>query len=390
LSKRFIFLNSHPIQYFTPLYEMMADLPDVDVEVWYCSKQNVKLQEDREFGKILAWDIPMLEGYRYKFFHNYARKPSLYSFWGLQNWGILRQLIQSPKSILIVNGWQFFIYLLAILVGRFSGHTVCIRGESPLSRELARSPQSQRLRKWLLGNVLFKFVHYFLYIGKQNREFYHFMGVPDKRLIFSPYCVDNKRFNFFLTKNDTEKSALRHQLGLPKNDVVILYSGKYISKKRPMDLLLAWQTLNTNNATLVLMGEGELRTEMEQFIAQNNLHNVLLTGFVNQVQIPAYYAAADLFVMCSDMGETWGLSTNEAMNLGLPLLLSDQVGCTVDLLEENINGYVYPFGDVASLAQHLKKIIEQPAWRATASKRSLEIIEDYSYKRVVQNLLSIS
>lgn len=140
----------------------------------------------------------------------------------------------------------------------------------------------------------------------------------------------------------------------------------------------------------MFMGDGELRSEMEAYIRDHQLSNVLLTGFVNQAQIPMYYAAADVFAMCSDTGETWGLSTNEAMNLALPLLLSDQVGCATDLLEDGANGLSYPMGDVAALAQNLQKLLTDNAFRKKAGRRSLEIVRQYSYDEVIRNLLSIA
>ncbi len=69
------------------------------------------------------------------------------------------------------------------------------------------------------------------------------------------------------------------------------------------------------------------------------MENVHLTGFINQSVIPKYYAIGDAFVMCSQEGETWGLSVNEAMNFALPIVVSDMVGCSEDLVEEGQNGY---------------------------------------------------
>lgn len=387
--KRFIFLNSHPIQYFAPLYQQMARQEGVELEVLYCSDQGVSEKKDEQFGTVFSWDIPLLEGYKYRFFHNYARRPGLTGFWGLQNWGIVGYLFHAPKSIIVINGWQFFIYIVAIIAGKMAGHTVCLRAESPLSRELAYTGKKKWLKRFLLGKILFRLPHYFLYIGKQNKAFYKYMGVADKSMIFTPYSVDNQRFQKYYPESESAKQDIRTRLHLPPTNTIVLYSGKFMQKKRPLDLLQAWRNTNTENALLVFMGEGALRTEMEKYIEQHQLHNVRLTGFVNQAEIPVYYAAADAYVMLSDADETWGLSTNEAMNLRLPVIISETTGCSADLVEQGVNGFRFPLGNVEDLSSKLQRILDDANFRQTAGRRSLDIINRYSYDAVIENLISI-
>jgi glycosyltransferase involved in cell wall biosynthesis len=391
VKKRFIFLNSHPIQYFAPLYQQMAQNANAEVEVLYCSDQGVSQKKDEQFGQVFQWDIPLLKGYQHVFLKNYARRPHLQGFWGLQNWGLIAHLIRAPKSILVINGWQFFIYVVAIIVGRLAGHKVCLRMESPISRELQRSPSKQRFRRIVLGGFLFRWVHYFLYIGQKNRAFYKFMGVPDHCLVFAPYSVDNQRFQHFFPDTSSHKNDTRQRLQLPGVETkIVLYSGKFMAKKRPLDLLQAWEKLKPTNAALVFMGDGALRPEMEAFIAEHKLQNVMITGFVNQADIPLYYAAADIYVMLSDTDETWGLSTNEAMNLRLPLIVSEAVGCASDLVESGKNGFVYPLGDIQVLSEKLDFLLKNDDFRLQAGQRSFEIVNEYSYDTVIKNLLTIS
>lgn len=372
------------------MYAAMAKDEDVDVTVLYCSRQGIEDAFDRQFNANARWDIPMLEGYRHIFLKNYAFRPTIYSFWGLQNWGIIRYLWRSPKSVLVVNGWGYLINLIAIAAGKLTGHTVCLRGESPLLLEKQKTARSLRLRQLVLGKLLFRIVDYFLYIGLQNRQFYTFYQIPESKLVPSPYSVDNRRFQTFLPGKAGGKQELRRQLGLPADKIIILYSGKYIAKKRPMDLLRASLLLPDEKCAVVMMGEGELRSEMEAFIREHRLQNIILTGFVNQAEIPKYYAASDLLTMCSDADETWGLAVNEAMNLRLPLVLSDRVGCAQDLVQEGVNGFTYAMGDIADLAEKLNRLLNDDDFREKAGKRSLDIVGHYSYTQVIQNLKNLA
>src|SRR5436190_20804728 len=102
--RKVIFINSHPIQYFAPLYKYLNE-HNVLAECWYCSDENVKGHHDRQFGAEVAWDIPLLDGYPYRFFKNRSWKPSLYNgFFGLINPGVIGALYKEPSSVVVVHG----------------------------------------------------------------------------------------------------------------------------------------------------------------------------------------------------------------------------------------------------------------------------------------------
>lgn len=388
MKKNIIFFNTHPIQYFAPLYQEIEKDGHFDLEVWYGTKHGLEGEIDKQFGTSVKWDIPILEGYKHKFLQNNSWKPGLYNgFWGVMNLSVWKELRQLPKkSIVVIHGWTPFTAIYAILCSKLQGHITCLRAESPFVHESGRSKSSLMMRTIFLKHFLFRFIDKFLYIGKQNRLFYLHYGVKESQLIFTPYAVNNVRFQQHAKELLPKKEELRQELGIPLSSQVILYSGKLISKKRPLDLLKAFSQLpNDINAFLVFVGDGELRKDLETFINEHNVQNVLITGFINQSQIPKYYAIADVFVMCSDVGETWGLSTNEAMNFGLPILISDRTGNHSDLVDGN--GFVFETGNVVELSNNIKVIINDNNFRIGAGKKSLEIIQNFTYQKIVDNIL---
>ena len=382
--KDVIFINSHPIQYFAPMYKYMNQ-HGVITKAWYCSDVSIKGGFDKQFGVDVKWDIPLLEGYEFKFFKNYSWKPShSYGFFGLINFEIIAQIFRIPKSVVIVHGWNYLTHFLVILLAGFKGHTVCLRCEMPLNQELKKTGMKMLLKKILLRYFVFPRLDYFLYIGTQNRLFYKSFNVDDKQLIFCPYSVDDIRFRAENKLIKNQLPALRTKFGIPANGKIILYSGKYMSKKRPLDLLTAFKKLNNEKCWLVMVGEGELRKEMEDYISKNNLHNVLLTGFINQSQVSEYYAISDVFVMCSTIGETWGLSVNEAMNFGLPIVISDMTGCAGDLVLNGDNGYVFETGNTDELAARLHDILI--ANKLSLKTKPEDIIDKHSYATVTEGI----
>lgn len=388
--KPVVFLNSHPIQYFAPLYQQFNVKGSMKLTVWYCSDESISGKMDKGFGEKVKWDIPLLEGYHSVFIKNHSWKPSIHKgFWGLFNPGIILMLYKQPRSVLIIHGWAYATNIIAIIFGKIFGHTICLRGETPLNQELNKNSLFTTVKYSYLRS-LFIFINHFLYIGKQNKLFYRKLHVKEDKLLFVPYAVDNNRFRKIF--NSTDKRASRVALQLPVDKKIILYSGKYIKKKRPLDLLKAFNEIaGSTDACLVMVGEGDCRSVMENYINDNELNKrVVLTGFINQSLIPAYYRAADIFVMCSGIGETWGLSVNEAMNFGLPVIVSDTCGAAYDLVESGKNGEVFETGNIHQLASTIQKYLQiSDAEINLIEKAALQKIDHYSYDQIINAIESI-
>lgn len=385
--KRFIFLLSHPIQYFSPLFQLIAKNSDFDLLVLYCSDENVKGHIDKGFGVEVKWDIPLLEGYNYKFLQNISWKPSIFEgFFGLINLEIFKILKKEKGSFLVIHGWNYFTHVLTIIIGKILGHKICIRGDNPYNQEILKGKKLLILKRILLGKFLFRFIDYFLYVGKQNKEFYLYYGVSENKLIFTPHAVDNDRFRAEYEKYKDKKPELRKELGLPIDKKIILMTGKYIEVKRPLDLLKAYNLLNDERTALVFLGDGKLRKEMEHYINREDLKNVYFTGFKNQSEISKYYSAADIFVLPSE-SETWGLVVNEAMNFGLPVILSDNIGCAKDLVVEGENGFIYETGNNTELTEKLELLLKDDSMRKNFSEISFKKISEYSFSNIVKKLM---
>ncbi len=377
---------SHPIQYFSPLFRKLST--EADLQVYYYSDASVKGEIDKEFGTIVKWDLPLLQGYRHEFLRNWSGSRSMSGkFTDAFNPSIFNRIRKSDAQIIIINGWNFASNWLVMLYGKLFGKKVWLRAESPLNQEKRKSGKTIFLKKILLGKLLFPmFVNKCLYIGKESKAFFEFYGVSPRKLLYTPYAVDNEYFQHSFSEKTKEE--IRAELGLPRQKNTIVFSGKFIEKKRPLDLLKAFSLIDHQEYCLVMVGEGELRAEMESFIRERQLKNVFLTGFVNQTLIPAYYKSADLFVMSSGMGETWGLSVNEAMNAAIPVIVSKTCGSSKDLVEEVLNGFTYEEGDSKELANKIEQVFSNQNNRELMGKRSLEIVEKYSIDIIVENIIN--
>jgi glycosyltransferase involved in cell wall biosynthesis len=381
---RVAYLVSHPIQYQVPLLQRLAVHPEIALHVYYMDDRGARRHLDPEFGVSVQWDIPLLSGYAYSLLRNRSPWPDADHFLRFVHPEIIGTLHRERYDALIVHGYAHATEWLAFLAAAASSTPILLRGESTLRRG---RPIWLVMGKRLVLGALLRRIHGALAIGALNRQFYASYGVPEGRVFFVPYAVDNDRFQSEAELLRPRRAALRAGLGWPVERPVILYSGKLIPRKRPMDLLLAYARVTAAHpATLVYLGEGSERGRLVKEAARRGLTSVVITGFVNQREIPQYYASADVLVLPSSH-EPWGLVVNEAMCFGLPVIASDAVGAGPDLVRPGENGFVYPVGDVDALAHALRELLADQHRLARMGGRSREIVTAYSYDADIRGIL---
>jgi glycosyltransferase involved in cell wall biosynthesis len=378
-----LFFISHPIQYVSPLLRELSKSQKLQV-YYYGGKEGFQI--DKGFGQEIKWDIPLLDGYESAFLKNFSKAKSMSTkFTDAINFDIFRVLRKAESDIVIVNGWAYMSDWFVLIAAKLFGHQVWMRAEMPWNQELMKPNSLKKSLKFLIfKNILFKyFVKRFLYIGKQNRAFYLHHGVAEHKLIFAPYAIENERFK---AQKSTDKISFRQKYGIAADSIIILYSGKLIEKKRPLDLLKAFQQLYNKKAVLFYLGDGPLRCQIEDEVKKNQIENVIISGFINQSEIGNIYNMADVFVMCSGVGETWGLSVNEAMNFGLPVIVSETCGSAHDLVENRKNGFVFKEGAINDLRDSLKLICGDASLRLSFGLSSENKIEKFSHQQTATNI----
>ena len=110
--------------------------------------------------------------------------------------------------------------------------------------------------------------------------------------------------------------------------------------------------------------------------------------FQNQTQMPVIYQACDLFCLPSiGPGETWGLSINEAMAAKCAILTTEKVGCSIDIVKDGVNGYIFKAGNLADILKYLNKM-KNKTLLSEMGKNSTEIICNYTFKNQVDVYIS--
>jgi glycosyltransferase involved in cell wall biosynthesis len=356
--------------------------------VLFGSHQGLEVSLDKGFGTRFQWDIPLVDGYEHQFVQNVARRPDVDSFLGMRLSNAHAILHDGGFDACIVFGWQTVAHLQMMRAAWRLGIPLVVRGESNLLRRPEPSIRAlARTALWLplrdrIYRALFRRVSAFAVIGTRNAEYYRHFGVPSSRLFWAPYGVDNEHFALMGAVRGAARAKRRAELGAAADTTVFLSAAKLLKRKRPLDLLSAFATCVKSgiDARLVYVGDGPERSNLESAIVEQNLGSrVTITGFVNQTRIPEWYAAADCLVLPSDSFETWGLVVNEGMAAGLPVIVSDAAGCAPDLIDEGANGFAFPLGETAALADRLRRTAEAGvAGRAQMGSRSQEIVSRFT------------
>ena len=392
--KRLAIFTSHPIQYQAPLFRALAASAVIEPTIYFGSRHGVDVAMDAGFGQAFRWDVPLLDGYEHAFLPNTARRPDVSRFTGVRLSGVDAVLARGHHDALLLLGWQTFAHVQMLRAAWHIGLPVILRGESTLQRTPVGGARANARRTvWLplrqrLYRAAFGRVGAFLVIGSRNREFYRSFGVPDEKLFWAPYAVDNEWFALPDTNRAAARVGIRTRLGVGADTVVIASSAKLIERKRPLDLVDAVAALRDRgiDAHALFIGDGEQRAVIERRASARGIRSdVTIAGFVNQQELPAWYAAADTLVLPSDSRETWGLVVNEVMAGGLPVVGSDAAGCSPDLVREGENGFTYACGDVGALVDRLASIAAVgPEQRNEFGNRSRDIVKQFGIDAAVR------
>lgn len=348
---------THPIQYQAPLWRMLAKEPDLEVKAIFGTDMSVRGYRDAGFGVAFKWDTPLLDGYAHAFVSTDPRIERV-SFRQPGFDGILPLMAEFRPDVVLVTAYRSMFHLGVLHAARKVGAKVVMRHEAS-DVAWARSSLKGLARDWIVRRVYAR-VDRFAAIGTEARKHLLRLGVSESRIGSSPYCVDSEYMRGQIERWRPQREILREKLGMKPGELALVFSGKLIARKDPLLIVSALERLPEKlreRFHLIVAGDGELRGELERegrCVLGGRLH---LEGFLNQSEIGRAYAAGDCLVLPSPKGtgETWGLVVNEAMQFGLPALVSDGVGCHPDLVRDGETGFVFASRDAGGLARTLER-----------------------------------
>lgn len=381
---RLAYFVSHPIQYQAPLLRRIAQESDIELEVGFFSDHSVRGYVDEGFGVKVEWDVPLLEGYRSRFLPRWREAGSEPGFARPLNHSILRTLEEGSFDAVWVHGYNTANSLRVIAFASMLGIPLLLRAESTL-HDRARN-RGTLAAKHLFFHWLRPQVSGVLAIGEANARYWrHYLG-EETPIFRMPYAVDNAFFQQRAAEAVSGREVLRTELMLEPGRPVLLFASKLTARKRGADLIAAHALLPAPRPYLLIVGDGDERQRLEaQAAAGAGAAEVRFLGFRNQTELPRFFDLCDAFVLPSQH-EPWGLVVNEAMNSARAVVVSDDVGCQPDLVEDGATGAVYLVGQVDELAAAIRRVLCTPETAEQMGAAGRARIERFSFEQDVAGL----
>lgn len=280
-------------------------------------------------------------------------------------------------EVVFVPGWSMVEALVAL--------QWCIAHAVP-AVIMSESNQTDKPRRWYEERVKTRIVCLAaaaLVGGSPQAGYVKELGMPEE-LIFSGYdVVDNDHFAVNADAARQLASVLREKHQLPQQ--YLLCCARLVEKKNLFRLIQAFR-LVIDRATapdlhLVIVGPGPLEAELLSLVETLRLSGrVHLKGAKSYDYMPAFYGLAEALILPSTT-EQWGLVVNEAMAAGLPVLVSERCGSSVDLVREGDNGFTFDPYDVQAIANAIDRIFSPGCDRSAMGKASRKIIADWGLER---------
>ncbi|WP_244815423.1 glycosyltransferase family 4 protein [Caballeronia sp. Lep1P3] len=240
----------------------------------------------------------------------------------------------------------------------------------------------RRMVTSLPKRVFFALCDGYFAFGTRSREYLMSLGAKQDK-IFTP-CQAAALPRAFSTETVVE-DRLAHRQG---KKPVFLFVGRLSAEKGVDTLVDAFKLLRKTvpDAQLRIVGTGALGDELKKQVADAGLQEAVhFLGSLQDGPLSREYFGATCMVLPSKR-EPWGLVTNEALNHGCPVIVSESCGCVPELVVEGVSGYAFPAGDVASLHRTMLKSLEAFADTAGVAKRCAEVIRRFDPPSAAANI----
>lgn len=222
---------------------------------------------------------------------------------------VLRKLMRIQYSELIIGGWDSLTMWLALLYSSRKKNSVVVESSILESRINGFKGVLKRL---FLTKISKAYVS-----GHLQKKILDELNFRGQKIITKGVGLYNRRSDVLYT---------------PKTKVQkFIYVGRLSPEKNVLNLIQVFKELP--HLQLTIVGFGPLESKCRELAGSN----IDIVGAVNNKDLYKYYQLNDVFILPS-ISEPWGLVVEEALNNGLPVLVSDRVGCLEEVVVPYENG----------------------------------------------------
>lgn len=293
--------------------------------------------------------------------------------------GILRTIQSYRPDIVNLTGYYDLASLIVLWYCKLTGI------KTVLSNESTSGDHTRNFLKELFKSLfIIKLFDGFFNFGQQSKEYMLALGAKASLMLVNRNCVDNQLLEEIYNENYQQRVSKQSSLNLPKHNFIFV--GRLIEFKNLFKLLNAFKIAQKNEDWgLIILGDGELKSTLKQYVQDLEIKNVFFFEGVNWQQVPQYLSLSDVLVLPS-FSEPWGLVVNEAMACGLPVAVSNKCGCAAELVKESENGFTFNPENVNEIAETLVKFMDKKLDLVKMGEASKKIIQEYSPINVAKEM----
>ncbi len=358
--------------YRVPLFQQLSAFDDIDLTLYYGSPKDRHRQ----------WDVDFGSGYRYILLPSMTIPGYPYKF----NYTLFSELLRQRYDVHIASENELGCQLM-FLAARYVKSPFIVWSEQ-IDYQIVRDRRDYTLRKSLkkIGHFLARHLQYvvfyplnygavalkrhcdaYLAAGEKTEEHLRNLGAPGPFFRHGS-TIDTTRLQQELQAESP--ASIRQALEI--GDKMVILSVSYLQERKGVQYLLeAFLHLDRHDVVLLIVGDGEYASELHARVPKSRT-DIVFVG--HDERTAKYYAIADIFAMPS-FSDPWGLTVNEAMVAGLPVITTSNVGAQ-ELIRGN--GFIIPPRDSRALQKALEQLIDDEYLRQRMGQRSQEIIRTYT------------
>jgi glycosyltransferase involved in cell wall biosynthesis len=360
MKRRLALITEIIAPYRIPVFNALAARDDVDLSVIFLAETDTSLRQWRVYKEDICFAYQVLPSWR--------RRVAGYNV--LLNRETGAMLDRLKPEVVICGGYNYLASWQALWWAKSRRIPFLLWSESNVRDIRSRYRIVEALKKRFLNGC-----DGFVVPGRASLEYLRELGVDDRPIFTAPNAVDIDFFS--LTSRRARENAydVRRRKGLPER--YFLYVGRLVAEKGVFELLEAYVKLGADAQGapgLVFVGDGVERRHLEARAQEKAGVQVQFFDFAQRDDLAEFYGLAEALVLPT-YSDPWGLVVNEAMACALPVIVSKAAGCVEDLVEEGVNGFVVPPGDVAALRTAMQALLDSTELRNQMSLRSVEKIK---------------
>lgn len=262
---------------------------------------------------------------------------------------IYNLLKNSSYEQLLVEGWYQPVYWFAVLVSHHTKNRVVVESSIWESKTVGFKSY---FKKIFLKRISMAYVS-----GKSQADLCKALGFKGKLIITKGVGI----FNIKPQPPFYEKTSVTN----------FIYVGRLSPEKNLKYLIETFNQLSELKLNIIGFGP------QEQFLKSISKENTIFHGAIPNSEVYKFYQQNDVFILPS-ISEPWGMVVEEAFNNGLPVIVSDRIGCAEEIVNES-NGLVFKLSEPDGLMKAIKKIQEVSFYNSLRSN-----ISEMNFKKIAE------